>query len=257
MHTIALSLFLTPLALTSVASGALVTVPYLQDFGISNVTTGGVVTATGITQSQSGYLSIVGAPNAVLQAQIAGVASASGSMNTGITGPNNFTISTQIAASNLTQGSVTNMVFALHAAGNSIANTYRLNIDFLTGTVGLSKASDALTEAVASGTIPSLAVGSQLAISLSGLYLSATEVQLTGTVSNGTNTYTVTYTDSSSIYAGEYYGFSNNKGAGSASNSTFGVRMDNFSLDVVPESSSSLLAATGLSAFLMRRRRTL
>ena len=255
-----MSSFLSPLAAFALLAAptcfaASITVPYFENFdSIAGAgSSGAVATATKITQSATGYLNVVNAStNPAMRAQIMSGNSASGSLNTGITGPNDFTISTQLLANNLTAGTATNMNYALVAAGaTNLTNTYRLNIDFLAGTIGLSKAGTAQTGATVSGTAPSLALNNALSVSLSGTYLSATSVLVTGVVSDATNTYTLSFTDSSGIYTGEYYGFTSAKTT--STTSTFSVYMDNFSINVVPEPSSALLAAAGLSAFLSRR----
>lgn len=240
---------------------ALVSVPYFQDFSsITGTTSTEIATAIGATQSPTGYLNLANtSTNPALRAQIASGSTASASFNTALVGTNNFTISTRLLANTLNTGGSSvetpSMIYSLAGAGaTNLTNTYRLNIDFLQGTIGLGKAGTALTGVGVSGTMPSLALNNQLSVSLSGVYLSASEVAITGIVSDGTNTYTLTYTDSSSIYTGDYFGFTSSKNLG-AGVGTFSVLMDDFSINVVPEPSAEMLAAAGAGVFLLGKRR--
>lgn len=245
---------------------ATVTVPFSEDFSDTSKTT---AAAFLFTHSVGGLTNIVGSGDA-RRMQILLSASQNGhvSVDHALTGPNDFTVSSSALPYVLDTEATTAptiMRFALVASGTGsnlhTSDAYRVSLDFIAGTVSLLKGTGTSFTSLAAaftGNLPTFSPSTTLSMSLAGTYLSATSVLLTGEVSDGTNTYSFTYTDTDAL-AGAYYGFHGIKNGTSSGTDTersrLGVQVDNFQLDVVPEPSSALLAAAGLFAFSTRRRR--
>lgn len=195
-------------------------------------------------------------------------------------GGNDFTVSTLARASTLNAGAevgggpATSLNFSLIGA-TSLTNInadpsasgistitggyYSITIDYRAETISLTKSGTSIGSAIGSSA-PSWFTTSAtpLSFTLTGVYHSG-GIDLTGTITDGTHTYTVTATDDTPL-TGSYFGYQLNKNGNT--NSTNGtqsqltVQMDDFYLNVVPEPSAVLLTASGIFAFSMRRRRS-
>ena len=245
---------------------ATVTVPFSEDFSDTSKTT---AAAFLFTQSVGGLTNIVGSGDA-RKMQILLSASQSGyvSVDHGFTGPNDFSVSTSALPYVLDTDATsapTVMRFALVAAGTGsnlhTSNAYRVSLDVINSTVSLLKGTGTSFTSLAAtytGTQPVFSPSTTLSMSLTGTYLSATSVLLSGEVSDGMNTYSFTFTDTDAL-EGAYYGYHGIKNGTNSGTDTersrLGVQVDNFQLDVIPEPSTALLAAAGLLAFSSRRRR--
>lgn len=269
--------FITAAAFCMAASPLLhgaVGIPYFQDFSSFtpvNSDNASVTTNTGFTESNDAAFSVYTgtASNAAtnfLRGNIQTAANASAVVESSVSGGNNFTVSTIARASALTVGTSapteTSMLFSLVAAsglsGSNLSGYYRLNIDYLTGTLGMQKVVGATITDIGTASGASAASWfttstTYLTFTLTGTYTSATSVDLVGTISDGTNTYTISGTDGSNALTGSYFGYRMSKVTGTSPQ--FTMRLDDFSLDVVPEPSSALLALTGVGMFISRRRR--
>jgi hypothetical protein len=272
------NLLLIPALVPAFASAAVVTTPYLNDFSsygsaASNAT---VTSDTDFSEFNGQYMFVVSrvsndASSNVLRARNGTNGVGYASIQSDKTGGLDFTISTKVSAYELdttgvdTSGTnnATTMAFSLVAAGSagnyssfSTAN-YRLAIDWITNSVQLLRAGTSV--GTATGTLPSFALNAQLSFSLGAVYTTGTTADLTASVSDGTNTYAISFTDNAA-YTGNYFGVRTSKDGStngtSPNNSTaIGVYLDDFALNVVPEPSAALLAVSAAGFLAARRSR--
>jgi hypothetical protein len=273
------SLFLLTAMVPASGSAAMVTTPYLNNFSSygAAATAGATVTSTtDFTEFNDQYMFVVSrvandASSNVLRARNGSNGVGYASIQSDKSGGLDFSISAQVIPYELDTAGVdtsgtnnaTTMAFSLVAGGVtnnfstfSTAN-YRLALDWISGTVQLLRAGSSV--GTATGTLPSFAPNAQLTFSLGAAYTSATSADLTGTVSDGTNTYTITFTDTAA-YTGTYFGVRTSKdgstnGTSPNNQTAIGVYLDDFSLSVVPEPSSSILLAASAAGLLARRNR--
>lgn len=259
-------------------------IPYFDDFssyGVGASNNSSANTATAFIESNDAAFAaytLTGGNSATnfFRANIQSSSNASAVVESSVPGGNNFTVSTIVRPTALTVGTpaptTPAMIFSLVAASglSTTANgsggydlatgNYRLTIDYLGGGIVMQKVVGSTVTSIgtASGASASTWFNNisspYLTFTLTGSYTSATSVDLVGTVSDGTNTYTINATDGTDALTGSYFGYRVQKVSGT-SGPQFTTRMDNFSLDVVPEPSSALLAAAGMGVFISRRRR--
>ena len=186
------------------------------------------------------------------------------SANSNFSTAGGFRISTtfSISAYTLGTGGVVNV--SLSAFGTSTdlgsGNAYRLIYTLSgssPGTLALQEVGGTLV-ANATGSITPIVSppGSQsLTLTLEGIYTSPTALSLTGTITNGTNTLTLTGNDTSiGIANGNNFGVRtalNGNGATSSETITF----SNFSLETIPEPTSIALLGTAIGVLGVRRKR--
>lgn len=262
-----LNLLIPSLAITA-ASGAVVNLPYFQDFssyGASASNNGVVTSETDFQEFNGAYLNVVtrvanDASTNMLRARMGSNSQGSASIQSNLPGGNDFFYSSKVTAYELdASGDVnaTTLSFSLVAAASTAtfnsatSNNYRLMIDWVSQSVSLLRAGQAV--GTASGTLPSFLINTQLTMSITGVYTSATSVDLTAEITDGTNTYSFTYTDTDAL-TGNYFGLQTLKnGSGDGNQTAIGVYMDDITL--IPEPSAVLLAAIGLGGFASFRRR--
>ena len=244
---------LVALGLTVSAKGALVSVPYGENF--NGFAADG---PTSFTESSTSAFSIIdyGGSKAYLARLISTNGSHSGSVQVAGSAGQDFSVASDITRYSETNlGTATAMTISLAAAGAATtfgATEYRVSLNYHNGTVSFLRNNVTLAT-TNSGTLPSLATDNNVRVTLSGVYSSATQAQITYTLSDGTNTFTGVYNDNSAL-SGEYFGFRVAKNSGSGS--TIAAVLDNFTLTAVPEPSSlALFAAMGALAIGRRSRR--
>lgn len=178
-------------------------------------------------------------------------------------GGKDFTLSTVARlseASLATSGS--NMFFSLVAAGTGAtpdaASTwgYRLNVSMNTGVVTLTKNATGVTFTSTTGSnILSNTIGTLYNLTLSATYTSATSALVTVTASDGTNTFSGTYTDNAAP-SGTHFGYRLQRNNTATGDGAIGVYFDDFSLQTVPEPTSAvMIGMIGAGMLGIRRKR--
>ena len=204
------------LGLAISAKAALVSVPYEQNFN------GYAVDGpTDFTESSTSAFTIIdyGGSKAYLARLVSTNGSHSGSVQVAGSGGQNFNVASDITRYSETNlGTATAMNISLAAAGTAAtfgSTDYRVSVNYHNSTVSFLRNGVTLTT-TNSGTLPSLATDNTVRVTLSGVYSSATQAQITYTVSDGTNTFTGVYDDNAAL-SGEYFGFRVAKNSGSGS----------------------------------------
>jgi hypothetical protein len=170
-----------------------------------------------------------------------------------------FTLSATVRADQLEAGAEGNLIFSLVAAGvgtgdNVTSWGYRLNLNYTTGILSLSKNSTPVILSTTTGSRSiSTSIGTLYHLTLSADYTSSNVALVTVTASDGVNTFTGTYQDNAAP-SGTYYGLRMQR---SATDGEFGVLVDDFSLETtaVPEPAAPLLAVLPLLGLVARRKR--
>jgi hypothetical protein len=170
-----------------------------------------------------------------------------------------FTLSATARADQLEAGTGGNLIFSLVAAGvgngtNVSSWGYRLNLNYTTGVLSLSKNTTGVTFTTTTGAASiSTSIGTLYHLTLSADYTSSNVALVTVTASDGVNTFTGTYQDNAAP-SGTYYGLRMQR---SETNGEFGVLVDDFSLETtaVPEPAAPLLAVLPLLGLVARRKR--
>jgi len=240
------------LGLAVSAKAALVSVPYSQNFdGYA------VDGPTDFTESSTSAFTIIdySGSKAYLARLVSTNGSHSGSVQVAGSGGQNFSVASDITRYSETNlGTATAMTISLAAAGTATtfgSTEYRVSLNYHNGTVTFLR-NGATTTTTNSGTLPSLATDNTVRLTLSGIYSTATQAQITYTLTDGTNTFTGVYNDSAELN-GEYFGFRVAKNSGSGS--TVAAVLDNFTLTAVPEPSALALFATAALFAIGRRSR--
>jgi hypothetical protein len=167
----------------------------------------------------------------------------------------NFTIAT---VARVSEADRNNLMFSLGLGVNttnvtSISNwAYRVNVTPLTGLVSLTRnnfGTVALTT-VSGNPIMTAGVGTIYTLTMTGTYTTPTSVTINVTVNDGTNTFQGTYTDNSAM-TGNAFGYRLDR----PGDGVIGVYFDNFSLQTVPEPSTSVFGVLAGAALLSLRRR--
>lgn len=282
------SIALSVLFLPSVVSAA-VSTPYIQNFtgytaGATNNSQGTSISdfIENNTAAYAVYSRVGGdASTNYLRGNIQSITSSTAVVSTNIAGGNDFTVTTRARAAALTLGAsagggpATSMAFSLLAAtnlstpgadpaqgqtSNITGGYYSLSLNYLTQTIALTKSGAAI--GTATGTTNSTWFSTSatfLTFTLAGVYSDSGTIDLIGTITDGTDTYTITATDSTAILSGNAFGYRSEKnGNGNTANGTqsqFTTQSDFFSLTVVPEPSGIALLSLGALPLLARRRR--
>jgi hypothetical protein len=257
-----------PALAISTASGAMVNLPYFQDFsiyragGTNNAT---VASDTEFQEFNGAYLNVVtrvanNASTNMLRARMGSNSQGSASIQSNLPGGTDFFYSSKVTAYELDavgDENATSLSFSLVAAASTptftsaTSSNYRLMIDWVSQSVSLLRAGQAV--GTSTGTLPSFLINTQLTMSITGVYTSGTSVDLLAEITDGTNTYAFNYTDTNAL-TGNYFGLQTLKnGSGDGNQTAIGVYMDDITL--IPEPSAALLAAIGLGGFASCRRR--
>ncbi|MGE9268027.1 MAG: PEP-CTERM sorting domain-containing protein [Verrucomicrobiales bacterium] len=229
--------------LAPAVSASIVSIPFVEDFE-SYATDG----PTDFTESNSAAFQIQSYNGSqTYRAAIVSSASAWASVQAENSAGKDFSISSDFIFNSVTQGSASAANLSLIAAAtdgnfsNSGGAFYRVSMNYFNGNnFTLIRSGTALTPVSSSGVNPSLVgstTGDLYEISLDADYLSATSANLTLTIVSDAGTYVANYVDNSTI-SGEFFVY---RVAKNGSGSAISIYTDNFSLNVVPEPSGSLL----------------